>query len=67
MSRKYELWFSSDKNHFKVMELNVIDDRLDNYFVDFILSNLEWDIDYVTNGFDKPIDGFKIIKVKNNA
>ena len=64
MSKKYELWFSSDENDFKVMELNVLDDRLDDYFVNFILANLEWDIDYVANGFDNPIDGVRIIRVE---
>jgi len=64
----YELWFTKqDNKDFKVLSFTVNDERFHDYFIDTLMSNLEYDINDLADELEMNIDdlsGFTIVKVE---
>lgn len=72
MSKKYELWFLSDDNKFKIMNIEIIDKRFKDYIIDSVMYNIDGEIEFYDNDFTYILSdelnykrsNFKFIEVK---
>ncbi len=64
----YELWFTKqDNKDFKVLSFTVNDERFNDYFIDTLMSNLEYDINDLASELDLDIEdlsSFTIVQVE---
>ena len=63
MNKKYELWFSSEEKEYKIASFVIEDERFNEYLLDTIINNLEYDISDLQAEIDLEIDNFGIIEI----